>query len=249
MTPYYADAAVTLYCCDCREVDLPWSQAALCITDPPYQSLNLEVIRGTTTRLVGGGAKRRPNPNTPGRMGVDENWFETLPDAELLARLQLWLAEMPAHAALYVFADVKTGLVLFPQLPQKNVLVWDKLSIGMGWNWRRMHEWIAYCPKAKHQLRDLGLGDILRCPGVEDKEHPTEKPTSVMVPLLLNSSDPGDLVIDPFCGTGSVLVAAKLMQRRAIGVELSERYCEVAARRLSQSVFDFAPPVAQGELL
>lgn len=67
-------------------------------------------------------------------------------------------------------------------------------------------------------------------------QHPTQKPVGIVGPLVENSSQPGDLVLDPFMGSGSTLVAAKELGRRAVGIEIEEQYCEVAARRLDQQV-------------
>ena len=64
--------------------------------------------------------------------------------------------------------------------------------------------------------------------------HPTEKPLGVVVPLVLYSVPPGGLVLDPFMGSGTTLRAAKDLGRRAVGIEIEERYCELAARRLAQ---------------
>jgi len=73
--------------------------------------------------------------------------------------------------------------------------------------------------------------------GYQEK-HPCEKPLALMEHIITISTRPGDTVIDPFAGSGTTLAAAKYTGRRAIGVELDERYCEIAARRLSQDVLD-----------
>lgn len=234
MKPYYQDASVTIYHGDCREV-LPWLPTVdLVVTDPPYQSLDVEVSHGTTTRLVGRdqlGGKRLASKERGA-------WFGTLNSADLSLVFACCRARLPNDGALYVFSDVKSGLALFPPLSPANVLVWDKRKIGMGYNWRRMHEWVAYCPQPLHTLRSKALGDIIRASVPSKKVHATEKPLDALRPIIVNSSDEGQTVCDPFAGSGSTLIAAKSLGRRAIGIEIDERYCEIAAKRLSQEVLD-----------
>jgi len=70
--------------------------------------------------------------------------------------------------------------------------------------------------------------------------HPCQKPIALVSQVVRVSSRPGDMVLDPFMGSGTTLVAAKLEGRRAIGIEIEERYCEIAAKRLAQGVLDFS---------
>lgn len=149
--------------------------------------------------------------------------------------IQLSRQLLKPDGALYVFADVKSGLELFPNLKPSNVIVWDKLKLGMGYNWRRMHEWIAFMPSKDHKLRDQSRGDIIRCNGVQVKTHPTEKPVGVLKSIMLNSTDPDALILDPFMGTGSTLRAARDLGRRAIGIETLEVHCAAAVSRLQQA--------------
>lgn len=236
MKPYYEADGITIYNADCREVLPLLGPVDLAIADPPYRSLDIDVIRGTTTRLVDRGLAAQRKPSKANRLGAESHWFETITDGELISVFDGVYRALDEGGAMYVFADVKSGLGIFPSLPQKNVIVWDKLSIGMGYSWRRIHEWIAYCPREKHKLRSKGMGDILRCPTPSEKQHPTEKPIGVLTPLIRNSTDEGETVLDPFMGIGSTLFAAKLEGRRAIGIEIEERYCEIAANRLRQGV-------------
>jgi len=227
VTPYYERDGITIYHGDCREILPTLPSVDLVLTDPPYQSLDANVLAGTTTRLVARNGKRLS--------ADDDGWFSTMGSETILVILEMCRQLLRPSGALYVFADVKSGLALFPGWT-RNVIVWDKQSIGMGYAWRRMHEWIAYQPMATHRLRDQSLGDIIRCPSLPDKCHPTEKPTAVVSPLIQNSTDPGDLILDPFMGSGTTLRAAKDLGRKAIGIEIEERYCEIAAKRLSQEV-------------
>jgi len=78
----------------------------------------------------------------------------------------------------------------------------------------------------------LRLGKII--PSAD--EHPTQKPVELMRFFMRLHTDPADLILDPFMGSGTTLVAAKQLGRRAIGIEIEEKYCAVAVERLAQGV-------------
>lgn len=81
------------------------------------------------------------------------------------------------------------------------------------------------------------MRSVIRVNSMQGKAaHPTEKPTGIVVPLIEYACPPGGLVLDPFAGSGSTAVAARLLGRRAVLIEADERYCEVIARRLAQDV-------------
>jgi site-specific DNA-methyltransferase (adenine-specific) len=116
------------------------------------------------------------------------------------------------------------------------VLTWDKGTVGMGaldLPWFPCTEEIYVLGRGWQGSRTSA---VMRHVG-RNRDHPTEKPVALMLQLVAKC--PPGTVADPFAGSGSTLVAAKQLGRRAIGVELEERYCEIAARRLSQGVLDF----------
>lgn len=123
----------------------------------------------------------------------------------------------------------------FYQLPPSRMyLVWDK---GAGFRGRDFAEceqaWCSWDGNARIYSRDpLARGDY------RNKVHPTQKPLALMQWCLSLVPD-AQTVLDPFMGSGTTLVAARLEGRKAVGIELSEKYCESAVKRLSQGVLDF----------
>jgi site-specific DNA-methyltransferase (adenine-specific) len=77
------------------------------------------------------------------------------------------------------------------------------------------------------------------CANGQTREHPTQKPLWLMARLIEQHTNEGDLILDPFAGSGTTAVAAKRMGRRAVVIEQDESYCEIAAKRLAQGVLDF----------
>jgi DNA modification methylase len=141
------------------------------------------------------------------------------------------------------FCDDESYPVLYPPLyrhfERLNALVWDKGAIGMGSPWRHTHELlIAARWAAAKWTGGGGESDVLRVKSVPTVErlHPVDKPVELLRRLIAPTTDAGDTVLDPFLGGGATLIAAKELGRRAIGIEIEERYCEIAARRCSQEV-------------
>jgi len=175
------------------------------ITDPPYWTLDKWRKMGTTTRLGGHReeGKRR-----------NEMWFPTI-DCQYLWK---WFLEadrvLKENGHLYVFCDDIVQPVLCNWVREStehkfeecHTLIWDKLTNGMGYHYRRRYEMILFCYRGKRRLADLGKPDIIQCKRVTNG-YPTEKPEAVVRELVLQSVRPGDVILDPFAGSG-VLGAA-----------------------------------------
>jgi modification methylase len=163
-----------------------------------------------------------------------------------------WNALSPTGAIFYNHKPRVIGgklwlpLELNPDLPLRQIVIWQRAG-GMNFNrtaYVPTHEWIMVMAREAWRLRDKGasgVGDVWYVPQMADSDHPAPFPLSL--PLrAMKTTIPGP-VIDPFAGTGTTLRAAKELGREAIGIEIDERYCEIAAGRLSQEVIDFNEPV------
>jgi len=143
----------------------------------------------------------------------------------------------------YVFCDAKSypifWQVMFPLCKNVRLLIWDKLISYNGYTWRHQHELIAWGELDETKRIPTGDGDIIKCRGVlqKDRNHPAEKPIELMTRLIGKHEG---IILDPFMGAGASVVAAKKLNRKSIGIEIEEKYCEIAAKRLSQEVFDFS---------
>lgn len=223
--PYYQDDAVTLYHGDCLELADLWTCADVLVTDPPYgtQALAANPRGGYGRRRDAQGRGSKHAPAAPG-LGA---WIANDATTETRdAMLALW-GDRPA----VVFGS--------PRLPDppgswEDRLVWDKTRPGMnGGAFRYLHESIY----ARGMVRvDNATFSILTA-WPDQADHIHAKPEKLMKTLV--AVCPPGTIADPFAGSGSTLVAAKALGRTAIGVELDERYCEIAANRLAQDVLDF----------
>lgn len=113
------------------------------------------------------------------------------------------------------------------------LLVWDKITATANRWYMPNCEFGLYLFKGgARRIRDCSSKALIRCPQRDVSKHPTEKPVALMEYWIRNSTDPGDLVIDPFMGSGSTICAAMKSGRRAIGIEQDPEWFEVACRRL-----------------
>lgn len=217
MSPYYADDTVTLYRGDCREV-VEWLAADVLVTDPPYGA---RWSQHGAYLTVGRSAGQR-NKHHRGILNDSDTAVRD-------AALALW-GDKPG----LVFGDIGQPC---PDLTRR-VLVWQKpADAGLFGStiWRKDWEPIymtgkwPQLPATESSIIPTSFGSHRQyAQGI----HPHAKPVDTLQRLI--SKCPSGAVGDPFAGSGSTLVAAKHLGRRAIGVELDERYCEIAARRLAQ---------------
>jgi site-specific DNA-methyltransferase (adenine-specific) len=202
------------------------SSVDLLITDPPYESLEKHRAIGTTTRLKHSKAS-------------SNDWFEIFPNrrfAELFVEVHRVLAK---NAHFYFFCDHETAFYAKPVAESCGFkfwkpLVWDKRYLGMGYHYRARYELVLFFEKGKRKLRDLSVADVISVPRVRGG-YPAEKPVAVSEVLVNQGSEPGELVVDPFCGSGSVGVAAVKHERSFMGCDICAEAVEVSRGRLREA--------------
>jgi DNA modification methylase len=121
---------------------------------------------------------------------------------------------------------------------QYQLLTWDKMAQGMGYNYRARYEFVFLLSKGENrrQLNDLGIADVFEIKRIPPTKRrvPTEKPVSLYKTFVEQSSDKGDIVLDMFAGSGTVVEACSTLERKFIAIDLNSEYCEIADRRVVQ---------------
>ena len=221
MKPYYEHAGITIYHGDCREAMAMFSGSVWfgsLITDPPYGiDIGDADQRGGEHGLAKGAYASYLD-------SYDNYMRVVVPSIETALKL------------------CKRGAVFsgphFHELPKPSALGGVHCPAGSGrssWGYKTFLPVLLY-----GQDPDLNKGakatSITSTEAAPSNGHPCPKPDGWMRWIVGLASAAGDLILDPFAGSGSTLVAAKNLGRRAVGIEIEERYCEIAARRLSQEV-------------
>lgn len=227
MTPYYDQDGITIYHGDCLDVIPTLEAVDLIVTDPPYGISYQSNMR-----------QGRLDPITRDDV-VPAEWVRSLRKScqARTATVIYWFAN---ESSLCETRDIlkASGFAL-------NVtLVWDKQGQVLGDlnDYGRQTEYIVYASAPdKPRLNGGRDPNLISVPRVDPRRivHPAEKPVALLSYLIVRSTAPREVVLDPFMGSGSTLVAAQQLGRRAIGIEIEERYCETAVKRLAQGVLTF----------
>lgn len=229
MRPYYEDGAVMIFHADCRDVLPALDLVDHVITDPPYEAEAHTLQR----RVKRGGGIMECEPLTFAPMDPEGREMAALNLAAVARRWVLVFCQVEG-APLWRASLEVAGLVY------KRTCIWVKPDgmpqytgdrPGMGYE-----AMVAAHVKGRSRWNGGGRCGVFTFPkgeGLGSTPHPTTKPESLMRELVQLFTDEGETILDPFMGSGTTLVAAKKLGRKAIGIEREEKYCEVAARRLS----------------
>lgn len=252
LEPYYQDESCTIYHGDCREVlpSIEPGTVRLVFTSPPYN-----LGDGSFAKMVRNGGSWNPRrsrwSSSQLAKGYDDH-ADAMPYDEYVAWQQhivraCWDTLTDDGAIFYNHKPrpwqkgLRLPLVLNPGLPLRQIITWDRAHGGINANpthYVPMYEWILVFAKPDWKLTSKAAshaGDIWRVlPESSHNLHPA--PFPIGLPARAIETTPPGPVLDPFVGSGTTLVAAKVAGRKGIGIEISERYCEIAANRLAQEV-------------
>ena len=248
--PYYQDVNVTIYHGDCRDVlsTIIDNSIDMIFTDPPYghNNNNGDLISRWEAAL-GRGSYQPARDNRPIQndgMEANEIFKNCLPE---------WYRVLDKNGSCCccccggggpdpMFA--RWSLYLDEVFKFKQMVIWDKGPMGMGWHYRRSYETILVAEKGKGKwtIDRKDIENIIR-PSMGIKkiiplstDHPTPKPVELPMFFIQLHSNINDVILDPFMGAGTTLRAAKNLGRKAIGIEIDEKYCEMAVKRVAQEV-------------
>ncbi|MCK5605370.1 site-specific DNA-methyltransferase [Candidatus Pacearchaeota archaeon] len=221
MKSYYDHAGITIYHGDCLEIMPELDPVDLVLTDPPY-----DIHAGHGGGFLG---ERRSLVETGGFTdgGVDYSFLDLFGS---------WFC-------FCSFKQLSTLLEKSFKSPRNQLLTWNKPNPIPTVNNKYLPdvEYIVHGFQRGRlfgEYKDKSTFFLYKC-GSKETEHPNEKPITLMKKLIILGTELNEIILDPFMGSGTTLVAAKELGRKAIGIELEEKYCEIAAERLSQEVFDF----------
>ena len=227
MKLWYSEAGVELYQGDCRDLELEAGSVDLLLTDPPYgRQYKGNGITTSHANVAADGARQG--------MRTMRGCLATL-DAALAADAHLLvMCHWQSWPDFYDVVSSYAGI--------QNALIWWKSRGGMGdcsMAYAVDYEVVLYAARGRRSLAGKRPSAVIAGippPPAKRRTHPTEKPEALMETLVARHSPDGGLCVDPFVGAGTTLVAARALGRRAVGVEIEPRWCDVAAERLRQGI-------------
>ncbi len=231
--PYYEDEAVVIFHGDCREILplLPEATVDLVLTDPPYGvSLETKASDYRSSPFFDGGQSLKASTlyeDSPSyvRQLIPLVFIE-------LSRITSRIVVFPGTANMWVYPEpTAVGGVFTPNGAGRS-----------SWGFQCFHP-ILYYGKDPYLVDGKGLRPNsfkTEQPNKEHFDHPCPKPIYWLRWLIERCSRPTELILDPFLGSGTTARAAKDLGRKCIGIELEEKYCEIAAKRMAQTVMRFA---------
>lgn len=222
MKPYYQHEGIVIYNADCREVLPIIEKVDLVLTDPPY---GISYDPKVHKKYDG---SENDHQEIKGDVDVNYSFLLSMPCNQIIWGAENFYQQLPFRGR-WICWDKRSPVTEANKMPSGDFeLAWMNKKTGFYKMFRIIHGGVI------NANSECGANN-------DPRLHPTEKPISLMRSCIELFPD-SQIVCDPFMGSGTTLRAAKDLNRQAIGIEIEEKYCEIAAKRLSQEVFNFLPP-------
>ncbi len=255
MIPYYERGGIIIYCGDCLDIMPGFEENSfdMIFTDPPYghNNNNGDLIARREAALGKADyiAERDDRPIANDGKEANKIFKKTLPEYKRILKPGACCCCCGGGGPDPQFA--RWSLWIDKVLQYKQMVIWDKGPMGMGWHYRRSYETVLVAQKAgapcywfdnsktiENIIRpEKGITKIIP----NANQHPTQKPVSLAIHFIRLHTQKEMLILDPFMGSGTTLVAAQREGRYCVGIELSEDYCKIAVERLKQPSFFSIP--------
>jgi DNA modification methylase len=217
----------TLYLASSIDVMPDLEPVSCVVSDPPY----LLTAGGNTTGEMGGKFSRGKYDNSGAIVETEIDWPDFMPLIyNSIDRGHAYIMANNRNVRAAIDAGEKAGFGFH------NLLVWNKGTATPNRWYMKNCEFtvLFYKGKAKY-INDCGSKQLLNCPNVLDSEHPTQKPIALMEHYIRNSTNPNETVLDPFMGSGTTGVACVKLGRKFIGIELDQKYFDIACKRIEDA--------------
>lgn len=220
---YFENENTKLYSGDCMEVMKSLGGVDLIVTDPPY------FLPATHYNVRSGSSK------SIGDLSILEYYFK-----DVFSAMASCLRDT---GFCYIFCDGQSYPIFhrvgYSIFKKARPLIWNKKTSINGYSWRHQHEIIMFCEMMNSPAIPTGDGDVLdgRAVPIKQRKHLAQKPIDLLKRLIEKSTSEGDTVLDPFMGSGATIIAANQLGRKAIGIEIEEKYCAIAKELLNRKLF------------
>lgn len=217
---YFRTDLGVLYCGDCLEIlPLITEPIDFVLTDPPY-NINLKPLRKLTESI------ENDNMSEKDFELFLKKYFDNI---NKILTHNSFLFTFLGWSTIPIFRKVLDGMYELKSMP-----IWYKNNFGIGYYTRPQYEPILLYFKGKPEPIEKPISDVIMCEKIIKPEHSCEKPSKLAEIILNHFSVDDDVVFDGFFGLGFVGVACEKLNRRWIGIEISEKYCEIAKKRILQ---------------
>ena len=239
--PYYEEPNITIYCGDCLEVikEMPNESVSLVVTSPPYNKHSAKRKCGKTDSWQKANISYGDFNDDLPESKYQEQQKEVI--RELIRIIKPTGSIFYNHKYRIVNHRIISPEEWLSEFIVRQVIIWDRTNSPILEPIRFMPKteqiyWITKERKTPYFTKEgFQFQDIWRIPPDSGNEHPAPFPLSIPERCIISACPKNGIVLDPYCGSGTTLVACKELNRKGIGIEINKEYCNMAVQRLKNT--------------